>query len=149
MDPADELRGAVVLGLELIGAAQPERACDRGPLVAVGREVVRLQVADDLESVLQPAEEPIRVGQRVGIVLGDVALLGQRREGAERVGLAEAFVTAAVHDLQELHRELDVPDPPRPRFTSVSSLPRRRMYSSRRTLDRRTSWIASACSSWG
>ena len=111
VDPADELRGPVVLGLERVGAGEPERPRHGGARVPVGREVVGLQVAHHLQPVLQPAQEPVGVGEGVGVLLRDVALVRERREGGERVGLTEPLVPAAVHDLEELDGELDVPDP--------------------------------------
>ena len=112
VDPADEIRGPVVLGLERVGAGEPERPRQRGARVPVGREVVGLQVAHHLQPVLQPAQEPVGVGEGLGVLLRDVALVGERRERGERVGLAEPLVPAAVHDLQELDGELDVADAP-------------------------------------
>ena len=78
----------------------------------VGREVVGLEVAHHLQPVLQPAQEPVGVGEGLGVLLRDVALVRQRREGGERVGLSEPPIAATVDDLEELDGELDVPDAP-------------------------------------
>ena len=110
MDPSDELRRAVVLGLQVVGAGETQRARQRGARAPVRREVVGLEVAHHLQAVLQPPQEPVGVGERVRVLLGHVALLRQRGERAERVRLAQPSVAAAVHDLEELHRELDVAD---------------------------------------
>ena len=110
MDPPDQLRRPVVLGLELVGAGEPERPRQRGARVPVGREVVGLEVAHHLEPVLQAAQEPVGVGERLGVLVRDVALVGEHGERPEGVGLAEALVAAAVDDLEELDRELDVAD---------------------------------------
>ncbi len=77
----------------------------------VGGQVVRLQVAHDLQPVLQPPQEPVRVRERIGVGLCDVSLLRERRERAERVRLSQERVAPPVHDLQQLHRELHVADP--------------------------------------
>ena len=58
--------------------------------------------------MLQPAQEPVRLGQPAGVVAVDVARrrqLGQRREGR---GGAHVGVEPAVDELQQLHGELDV-----------------------------------------
>ena len=78
----------------------------------VARQVVGLQVADDLQAVLQRPQEPVRVGERVGVGLRHVSLFGERRQRAQRVRLAQYRVAPPVHDLQQLHRELHVADPP-------------------------------------
>ncbi len=110
VDPANEIRGPVVLGLERVGAGEPERPRHGGACVPVRREVVGLQVAHHLEPVLQPAQEPVGVGEGVGVLLRDVALVRERRECGERVGLAETPIPAAMDDLEELDGELDVAD---------------------------------------
>ena len=52
----------------------------------------------------------------------EVAAPAQLVEGLERVRRAHAVVVAAVHELQELDRELDVPDPTRPPLELVGPL---------------------------
>ena len=110
VDPADEVRRAVVLGLQRVGAGEPERARQGGARVPVGREVVGLEVAHHLEPVLQPAQEPVGVGERLGVLVRHVALVRERGERVERVRIAQALVAPAVDDLEELHGELDVAD---------------------------------------
>ena len=63
VDPADQLGLPFVLVLQRGGVRQPERARERGARVRIRGEVVRLQVADDLQAMLQPAQEPVRVGR--------------------------------------------------------------------------------------
>ena len=72
---------------------------------------MRLQVADDLQTVLERPQEPIGVGERICVGPPDVPFAGERREGAEGVGLTQPLVPPAVDDLQELDRELHVADP--------------------------------------
>ena len=110
VDPPDQLRRPVVLGLEVVGAGEAERPRQRGARVPVGREVVGLEVAHHLEPVLQAAQEPVGVGEGLGVLVRDVALVGEHGERPEGVGLAQALVAAAVDDLEELDRELDVAD---------------------------------------
>ena len=79
----------------------------------------------------------------------DVALGGERRQRAERVRLAQALVAPPVHDLQELHGELDVADAAAAALDLGELLAAARTYSSRRTFVRRTSSIAAGASSAG
>jgi hypothetical protein len=111
VDRADEPGGALVFGAQRVGIVEVERACEGRAEMAVGRQVVRLQVAHDLQTVLHAPQEPVGVGQRLGIGVGHVPLGGERPEHRERVRCSQALVSAAVHDLQQLHRELDVADP--------------------------------------
>ena len=57
------------------------------------------------------AQEPVRLGQLLGVVAVDVAGTPPARRAPSRVvGDAQLGVEAAVHELQELHGELDVAD---------------------------------------
>ena len=73
-----------------------------------------LKIADHLEPVLEPAQEPVRPSQAVGVGLGDVALVRERAERAKGVRVAKAVVSAPMHDLQQLDGELDVANPAPP-----------------------------------
>jgi hypothetical protein len=55
VDRADEAGGALVLGAQRVGIVEVERAREGGAEVTVGRQVVRLQVAHDLQTVLHPS----------------------------------------------------------------------------------------------
>ena len=114
VQPPDERGLPTVLGLQLVGSIQVERASQPGQRRPVPGELVGLEVTDHLEAVLHPSKESIRAGQGLRVVLGDVAFGRQDGEGAERVRLAQSRIAAAVHDLEELHRELDVADPAPP-----------------------------------
>ena len=96
------------------GAPVAEHAGEAAPLVAVGGHGVDLLVVLDLQGVLDPAQEPVGRRQPVGVVLGDVPAAGHLGQGGERCGRAELGVGTAVHELEGLHRELDVPDPAGP-----------------------------------
>ena len=110
MQAAHDVGGLRILGEERCCVGQAHRP-GQGPLGAgVARELVRLQVANHLQAMLEASQEPVRVGQDVRVGAPDEALIGQCLERAERVRLAEAFVAAAVDQLEELHGELDVAD---------------------------------------
>src|SRR5204862_291407 len=64
-----------------------------------------------LETVLQPAEEPVGLRQRVGVRGGHEPLLGQGPKGGEGSGRPQPGVSPPAHQLQELDGEFDVPDP--------------------------------------
>ena len=99
------------LGEQLVLAAHAERAREDGSGGGVRGELVRLQVAHDLQTVLERPKEPVGPAERGRIVASHVPLVGQDLEGAQRVRHAKALVPAAVDDLQELDRELHVSDP--------------------------------------
>ena len=77
----------------------------------VGRHRVGLLLLDELDPVLDRAQEAVGVGQGHGVVVVDVAGRAQARQRAERGAVADLGVVAAVDELQELHRELHVADP--------------------------------------
>ena len=126
--------------------ARQGRACVRRS----GGQVVGLQVAHDLQPVLQRPQEPVGVGQRLGVVVGHVALAARvRRARAACWARAASASRRPCTICSSCTANSTSRMPPRPRLTSVSSLPRWRMYSSRRTLVRRTSSIAAGPSSGG
>ena len=96
--------------------AEPAESKYEGPVTAgakgpvVGGQFVRLELAHHLQAVFQPAQEPIGAGQRLAVGRRYEAFLGQGRQRPQRIGIAKPFVAAAVHELEELHRELDVAD---------------------------------------
>ena len=72
-------------------------------------EVGAAQIAQ-LHTVLQHAQHAVIAGERRGIRPSDVALRHERLEGIERAALADAVIGEPVHELEELHGELDVAD---------------------------------------
>ena len=54
-----------------------------------------------------------RRAQRLAVLAADVAVAGELGQGAERGGLADLRVGPAVDELEQLDRELDVPEPAR------------------------------------
>ena len=80
----------------------------------IGRERVRLLLVPELEPVLDGAQEEVGLGEPAGVRRLDVAAVRQLLERVERGGGADRLVVAAVDELQELDRELDVADPAAP-----------------------------------
>ncbi len=78
----------------------------------VGGQRVGLLLLDQLEPVLHRAQEAVGVGQDAGVLTADVAAGGQLVQRAESGPVPDGGVVMAVHQLQELHRELHVADAP-------------------------------------
>ena len=78
-----------------------------------------------LQQMLHPAQEPVGGGQVGCLVAANVAAAGQRGERREGGGAAQALVGAPVHQLQQLHRELDIAQPARTELELASCLPTR------------------------
>ena len=93
VDPADERRRPVIFALEIRGVGEPEGPGERRSGARVVRQVMGLQVTDDLESVLEPSKEPVRVGQGLGVAPRHVALRRQRPERLQRVRRTERRAT--------------------------------------------------------
>ena len=64
----------------------------------------------ELQPVLDRTQEPVGQRQRSGVTAVDVAGLGQLSEGRQGGWLADQRIRTTVHQLQQLHGELDVPD---------------------------------------
>ena len=71
---------------------------------------MRLAVEDDLEPVLDPAEEPVGVVHDVPLFGRQAADPFELGDGVQRVGAADLGILAAVQELEELDDELDVAD---------------------------------------
>ena len=71
---------------------------------------MRLLLVVELEPVLDGAEEPVRAVESVGVGALDVAAVGELVQRVEGRGRAHGGVVATVHELEQLHRELDVAD---------------------------------------
>ncbi len=94
--------------IRVVAVAEHAREARAGTLV--GRDRVRLLLVVDLKAVLDRAQEPICVveASRVGAL--DVSRRRQRVQRFERRRASHRVVVPAVHELEELHRELDVAD---------------------------------------
>ncbi len=130
----DRPHGALVprqFGVELFddvgagGVAQPECPPELRALAVGDGHGVDLCAVAQLEPVLDPAQEPVGVGQLAGVVLVDVAGRAQLGEGGEGRRRPQVGIEPAVDELQQLDGELDVADAATPRFTSRSVSPRR------------------------
>ena len=84
---------------------------------------MNLLLVDQLEAVLDGPQEAVRRGEGRGVVGAHVAgvrQIGQCRQCRRR---SDAVVVAPVHELQELHGELDVADPaPAPLHLALGEL---------------------------
>ncbi len=108
-DRAVARAGRLELGRRL-GAAKAEPARQREERVQVARHALRAPLLDDLQLVLDVAQEAVGGGERRGERRLDVARGGERGEGAERAPHLQTRVLAAVHELLRLHEELDLAD---------------------------------------
>ena len=113
IDGAD--RRAVLLGVRheacacgRAGEAQPPRQVAQ--VGGVGRQRVGLPVVQDLQVVLDGAQKGVAVRQHAIVVAREIAVLGQPRQGLQRVTGAELRLAAAVGQLQVLRHELGVAD---------------------------------------
>ena len=99
-----------------------------GPASVVVVATHNARKAVELHRVLDPTEEPVgrlEPGRVAGV---DVAAVAQRGEGGQRPPHPEGGVERTVHELEELHRELDVADAARGALdVSVSVAPGRGM----------------------
>ena len=90
-------RGAVAEG-----AAEPAQV---GP---GGRHQVGAAQAVQLDAVLERAQVPVGLGEGRGVVAADVPAGGERGQAVERARGPQRLVGPPVHELEQLHRELDV-----------------------------------------
>ena len=88
-------------------APRPSRRSD----ASSARHDVRAAQVLELDAVLERAQERVRRMQRLAVLAPDVPTGGERVERLQGAGGAEVLVGAAVHQLQELDRELDVAQP--------------------------------------
>ncbi len=86
----------------------PQRPADLPQHRRVLGQQVRAPQLAQLQQVLDPAQEPVRRRHRRRVGAADVAAGGQRGQGRQRARLAQPLVGPAVHELQQLDRELDV-----------------------------------------
>ncbi len=72
---------------------------------------MRLAVEEDLQPVLDPAEEAVGVVHDVPLLGAQAADLLEPGDGLERGGVADLGILAAVQELEELDDKLDVANP--------------------------------------
>ncbi len=116
MDRADPGTALRQLGVEarqgggVVRASEPE---DPGQLLTFVGDAgygVDLASVDQLHPVLDRAQEPVGLVEGGGVSGVDVAGGAQLGQGFQGGGRAQGRVGSAVHQLQQLHRELDVAD---------------------------------------
>ena len=88
-------------------ASPDERASARSS-PGVARHEVRAAQPLELQPVLEHAEDAVVARELRGLLAADVAVLGEGRERGQRARLADRVIGRAVHELQQLHGELDV-----------------------------------------
>ncbi len=89
--------------------AQAEGAADAAQLGLVLRDEVGAAQPEQLDAVLHGPQEAVRLIELRGVGPADVAAGGEGLERVERRAAAQRGVGAAVHQLEQLHGELDVP----------------------------------------
>ena len=108
--------------LEGPGGGEPQRARDRGDLGGIGRQGVRLVFLPHLDGMLDPAQEPIRLAEKLRLprLHQPVAHeLVQRRRGGVRLeeGIPPACSSWNAWTMNSISRM-----PPWPDFTSRASV---------------------------
>ena len=103
------------LGLQDVDGAAPgvglvaQRAGQPPQLLVVGGQQVGAPQPEQLEPVLDGTQEPVGGDQRGGVLAADVAAGRQRVQRGQRAADPQRGVDPAVHHLQQLDGELDVP----------------------------------------
>ena len=102
------------LGLQHVDGAAPgvglvaQRAGQPAQLLVVGGQQVGAPQPQQLQPVLDGAQEPVGGDQRGGVLAPDVAAGRQRLQRRQRAADPQRGVDPAVHHLQQLDGELDV-----------------------------------------
>ena len=90
------------------GPGESEPPCETPELDWLTRQRVRLQLVEDLQTVLDGPQMHVRMRERPSELRHQVAALGQAKDRLERVTLPQPRVVAAVQELERLHEELDL-----------------------------------------
>ena len=91
-----------------------------------------LSIAQHLQPVFQPSQEPVRLGERGAGLLLDLVRVDQQRECRQQAALAQLGFSPAADQLQRLHQELDLADAARPALDVVGQLLARDLGGDRR-----------------
>ena len=87
----------------------PHGAAEAAEVGLGHRHEVRAAQPVQLDAVLEAAQVPVGAVEDGGVVAPDVAAAGERGQGLERRRRRAATgVAAPVHELEQLHAELDV-----------------------------------------
>ena len=100
----------LVQGTALGGVPEAERAGDPGSFGGGDGHRVHLGAVPQLQPMLQAAQEAVGVGQLPGVVVVDVARRPELGQDGERRRRPQIGIESAVHELEQLHGELDVAD---------------------------------------
>src|SRR5690606_34845583 len=107
---ADDAAVRVEPGEQVVAAGAVHGTRDQRQIVGRGGQVVGLGVVQELQAVLEPAQEDIGLGQfAYGLGRQDAAL-GQLCEHLQRRTDLQAAVTATANELEDLGDELDLAD---------------------------------------
>ena len=111
-DPAQALAAEGGLGGLVDAPTQPEAQRQGAQLRRVLGQQVGAAQARELQPVLQTAQEAIGLGEARGVLPTDVAPVDEGLQRRQRGDAAQRRVGTAVHQLQQLHAELDVAQSP-------------------------------------
>ena len=96
--------------------AKPQRAAQPAQIaLVVGHDMCAAQ-PEQLDAVLQRAQEAVGVGEALPVVAPDVPAVAQRRQRVECRRAVQRWVEATVDELQQLHRELHIAQPTWPKL---------------------------------
>ena len=129
-DPLVQAAHLALLGAPLrddrLGRRGPvaQRAAQAPQVALGGRHQVRSPQPEQLDAVLERAQQPVRGAERRGVVAADVPAGGEGGQAVEGGAGAQRLVGAAVHELEELHRELHVAQPTWPELDLAVGLGR-------------------------
>ncbi len=107
---SDEGGVELVQGTALGGVPEAERAGDPGSFGGGDGHRVHLGAVPQLQSMLQASQEAVGLGQLPGVVVVDVARRPELGQDGERRRRSQIGIESAVHELEQLHGELDVAD---------------------------------------
>ncbi|MGX1407773.1 prevent-host-death family protein [Streptomyces ambofaciens] len=112
VQPADH-RGVPFPGAQQPGdrvGAQAQGAAETAQVgLVLGHQVGAAQPVQ-LDAVLHGAQKPVRLVELGGVGAADVAARGEGRQRVQRGAAVQGGVRPPVHQLEELHGELDVPE---------------------------------------
>jgi hypothetical protein len=101
---------AAKIGGELICFGIAKKGCKAPDAVAIGRQAMHLGVIDHLQPMLDPAQKPVILGQRLGRRRVDAAGCGQPPQGGAGRPNAQPGDPATPDQLLGLGKEFDFPD---------------------------------------
>ena len=126
MQPADLLAGVLPDRPDLLGRlGVPERASEPTQVALVVGQHVRAPQVEQLDAVLQRPHELVRQAEALAVVAAHVPVVDQGLQRVEGGAIPQPLVDPAVHELQQLDGELDVPQPTGPQLDLAPGVARR------------------------